>query len=235
MTNTTDPISVSVPVGHIEAALQAVSKEQLRYHLTGVFLDARGYIASTNGHILFAARCDDARKLASCPSPAPGGLSGVIVPADALLQAGKAARKTKLARHRIERDERGQWWILLGVARIAFTPIDGSFPDWARVVPTAPETRTAAHFQPQYIAALGNMAKALRDGAKDAASQFTLHQDGANPALVTFPCKDEGKPRADCLAVIMPYRMDSYADADFTGEFLAAAKAAKAADAAEAA
>lgn len=235
MTNTTDPISVSVPVGHIEAALQAVSKEETRYYLKGVFLDARGYIASTNGHILFAARCDNARKLASCPSLASGGLSGVIVPSDALLQAAKAAGKTKGLCYVIERDERGQWWILSGVARVAFAPVDGSFPDWTRVVPTAPETRTAAHFQPQYIAALGNMAKALRGGDKDAASQFALHQDGNNPALVTFPCKDEGKPRADCLAVIMPYRMDSYADADFTGDFLADAKAAGAAGAAEAA
>jgi hypothetical protein len=129
----------------------------------------------------------------------------------------------------INRDAQGQWWILHGNARVAFTPIDGTFPDWQRVVPTAPETLTPAHFDPRYIAAIGNMSKALRDGKKDGATFFTLHQDGEAPALVTFnravAKSDDAKgPRADCLAVIMPMRThpDTYADAAFKDAFLTA-------------
>jgi hypothetical protein len=121
----------------------------------------------------------------------------------------------------------GQWWILYGNARVAFTPVDGSFPDWTRIIPTAPETLTAAHYQPQYIAAIGNMAKALRDGKKDATSFFKLHQNGENPALVTFDRKvdditDASGPRTDCCAVLMPMRTkgDQYAGATFTDTFL---------------
>jgi hypothetical protein len=224
--------AITVNAAHMEAALQAVSKEETRYYLKGVFLDGRGYIAATNGHIMFAARCADAIKLAT-DRPAfdthEHSLPGVIVPSDAIAQAIKAAGRTNAETMLIERDPNGLWWIFYGNGRIAFTPIDGSFPDWQRPVPTPPETLTAAHYQPQYIAALGNMAKALRNGKKDEAQFFTLHQNGENPALVTFPFADVHEPRTDCIAVIMPYRMSAYAGATFTGTFLTPPEAAEAA------
>ena len=49
-------INIAVPATFIDAALCAVSKEETRYYLKGVFIDARGFIAATNGHIAFAAR-----------------------------------------------------------------------------------------------------------------------------------------------------------------------------------
>ena len=202
-------ITVTVPAAHVNAALQAVSDEKARYYLCGLFFDARGFIVATNGHILFAARCSDAGKLADCrPSYAApdSAMAGVIVPTDALAQAIKAAGRSKGPDMTVERDAHGQWWILHGNARVAFTPVDGTFPDWQRVVPTAPETLTPAHYDPRYIAAIGNMSKALRDGRKDGATFFTLHQDGEAPALVTF---GDG-PRTDCLAVIMPRRNGAY-------------------------
>jgi DNA polymerase-3 subunit beta len=227
-------ITVTVPAAHVNAALQAVSDEKARYYLCGLFFDARGYIVATNGHILFAARCSDAGKLTDCrPSYAPdSAMAGVIVPTDALAQAIKAAGRSKGPDMTINRDAQGQWWILHGNARVAFTPVDGTFPDWQRVIPSAPETLTPAHFDPRYIAAIGNMSKALRDGKKDGASCFTLHQDGDNPALVTFnravtynaDTLSPVGPRDDCLAVIMPMRthFDIYADAAFRDAFLTA-------------
>ena len=206
--------TVNVPAEFIAAALQAVSKEETRYYLKGVFLDARGFVASTNGHIAFAARCTDAIRLADCrPAYDSAGncIAGVIVPHDALLQADKAAGRTKGMFYVFERDAAGLWWILYGNARVHFQPIDGSFPDWTRVVPETPETETAAHYQPQYIAAMGNMAKALRDGKKDSACLYHIHQAGEGPALVTFPravtsASDAVGPRVDCCAVILPMR-----------------------------
>jgi hypothetical protein len=52
--------------------------------------------------------------------------------------------------------------------------------------------------------AMGNMAKALRDGRKAGALASTASTGGQNPALVTF-IGDDG-PRTDCLAVLMPVR-----------------------------
>jgi hypothetical protein len=202
-----DTIQISIPAGFIDAAMCAVSKEETRYYLKGVFIDARGFIAATNGHMAFAARCNDAYKLADVKPTYPNdALPGVIVPSDAILQAGKAAGRPKGLCYVIERDAQGLWWILYGNARIHFAPVDGSFPDWARIIPAAPAALVAAHFDPLYIGKLGDMAKALRDGKKDAASLFKLHQNGENPALVTFASEDALGQRTDCCGVLMPMR-----------------------------
>lgn len=220
-------INIAVPAAFIDAALCAVSKEETRYYLKGVFIDARGFIAATNGHIAFAARCNDAFKLQNVkPDAVSHALPGLIVPDTALRQANKAAGRAKGLCYVIERDANGLWSILYGAARVHFEPVDGSFPDWTRIVPTAPETLTAAHYQPQYVAAMGDMSKALRDGKKDAASFFRIHQAGDNPALVTFDrvtesIHDKPGPRTDCLAVLMPMRSKSdLAGATFTDTFL---------------
>ena len=128
------------------------------------------------------------------------------VPLDALMQAGKAAGRTKGLFYVFERDAVGLWWILFANARVHFQPIDGSFPDGSRIIPTAPETETAAHYQPQYVTAMGAMAKALRDNKKGDACLFHIHQAGEGPALVTFPNEDSTAPRTDCCAVLMPMR-----------------------------
>lgn len=220
-------INIAVPAAFIDAALCAVSKEETRYYLKGVFFDARGFIAATNGHIAFAARCNDAFKLQDVkPDAVPHALPGLIVPDTALRQANKAAGRAKGLCYVIERDANGLWWVLYGNARVHFEPVDGSFPDWTRIVPTAPETLTAAHYQPQYVAAMGDMSKALRDGKKDAAPFFRIHQAGEGPALVTFDratesIHDKPGPRTDCLAVLMPMRSKTdLAGATFTDNFL---------------
>lgn len=211
----TDTINISAPAAFVDAALCAVSKEETRYYLKGVFFDGRGFIAATNGHIAFAARCNEAFKLRDVrPDRLSDAIPGVIVPDTALRQAIKAAGRTKGLCYVIERDANGLWWILYGNARIHFEPVDGSFPDWTRIVPTAPETLTAAHYQPQYVAAMGEMSRALRDGKKDAAPFFRIHQAGEGPALVTFDrvltdATDRPGPRTDCCAVLMPMRSKS--------------------------
>lgn len=205
----TNAITISIESAFVDAAMAAISKEETRYYLKGVFIDARGFIAATNGHMAFAARCNDAFKLADC-QPAYNerrdSLAGIIVPSDAIVQAGKAAGRSKGAYVDIERDENGLWWLTYGNARVHFAPVGGSFPDWTRIIPHAPDALVAAHYQPLYIGKLGDMAKALRDGKKDAANLFKLHQNGEQPALVTFPSEDGLSIRTDCCAVLMPMR-----------------------------
>jgi hypothetical protein len=216
------PITVTAQAEFIEAAMCAVSKEETRYYLKGVFLDARGFIAATNGHMAFAARCSDAHKLIDCvPAYAPDALPGVIVPDTAIAQAIKAAGRSKGLTMEFSRDTIGQWWIVYGNARVNFTPIDGTFPDWQRIIPCAPETLTPGHYDPLYIGKLGDMAKALRDGKKGSAPTFRLHQDGNNPALVTF-VSTGGGILTQCCAVLMPMRTDAdeYAGATFRDTFL---------------
>jgi hypothetical protein len=200
-------IQISIDAGAIDAAMLATSKDEHRHYLKGVFLDARGFVVGTNGHMAFAARCEAIAGKLNDVRPAYG-TSGIIVPSDAIAQAGKAAGRSKGLCYVFERDAQGLWWILYGNARIHFAPVDGSFPAWNRIIPTPPETLTAGHYNPLYLAALGNMAKALNDGKKDMGTAFRLHQAGENPALVTFR-NLVGDARTDCVAVIMPMRTKS--------------------------
>jgi DNA polymerase III sliding clamp (beta) subunit (PCNA family) len=89
------------------------------------------------------------------------------------------------------------------IGQISFTPVDGTFPDWRRVVPTGEETPAKdrpedapgnVHFNHTYIGDLAKMGKHLGGASM-------LHPTSAShPALATFG------ERADCFAVLMPVR-----------------------------
>jgi hypothetical protein len=180
-----------IPTDLLKAALLCASSEETRYYLKGVHLSTSGHMVTTDGHRLFCA------KLSETVS------TDVIIPIDTV----KAA--LKLAPKKAETIE------LNGntLGGVTFTPIDGTFPDWRRVIPPAEgfkpgEDQTPAHFNPDYIYDLGQMARAL--GSKSGCG-FRMHAwDKESPHGVTFG-------RADCFAVIMPMRqqseMTSWADA----------------------
>lgn len=168
----------------LKAALLCVSSEETRYYLRGVHLATSGHMVTTDGHRMFVARLND--------RPA----ADVIVPIDDV----KAALKLAGARaQEIEIDLAAN-----KIGQISFQPVDGTFPDWRRVVPTGeempsskPELNDGAehvHFNHAYIGDLAKMGKIL-DGAS------MLHpRSASHPCLATFG------ERADCFAVLMPMR-----------------------------
>ena len=80
-----------------------------------------------------------------------------------------------------------------------FTCIDGTFTDWKRVIPSAPESvpsEKCAQFNPAYIGDFGKFAAAMGLDSKCATIAYTNYND---PHGVTFgPVKAFG--------VIMPLR-----------------------------
>lgn len=173
----------------LKAALICASSEETRYYLRGVFLSTSGHMVTTDGHRMFVAR------LAERPA------ADVIVPYDAVAAALKLAGarakdlEIDLAANRI--------------GQIQYTPVDGTFPDWRRVVPTGEETPSSkpelndgpehVHFNNRYVGDFEKMADILC--GKATTGQSVLHpRSASHPALVTF-----GK-RADCFAVLMPMR-----------------------------
>jgi hypothetical protein len=95
------------------------------------------------------------------------------------------------------------------IGQIAYQPVDGTFPDWRRVVPTGEETPSNkpgandgaehVHFNNRYVGEFEKMADILC--GKGTVGQSMLHPVSAShPCLVTFG------ERADCFAVIMPVR-----------------------------
>jgi DNA polymerase III sliding clamp (beta) subunit (PCNA family) len=170
-----------IPTDLLKAALLCASTEQTRYYLCGVHLATSGHMVTTDGHRLFCAKLTEA------------------VPADIIIPLETVKAALKLAPKRAETIE------LNGntLGGIVFTPVDGTFPDWRRVIPPADgfkpgEDQTPAHFNPDYIYDLGQMSRAL--GSKTGVT-FRIHAwDNTSPHGVTFA------GREDCFAVIMPMR-----------------------------
>jgi DNA polymerase-3 subunit beta len=170
-----------IPTDLLKAALLCASTEETRYYLKGVHLSTSGHMVTTDGHRLFCAKLVEA-------VPAD-----VIIPLDTIKAALKLAPK-KAAVIELNGNTFGG---------VVFTPVDGTFPDWRRVIPAADgyqsgNTSEPAHFNPDYIYDLGQMARAL--GSKTGTA-FRIHAwDSASPHGVTFSGRD------DCFAVIMPMR-----------------------------
>jgi DNA polymerase-3 subunit beta len=174
-----------IPTDLLKAALICASSEESRYYLRGVHLSTSGHLVTTDGHRMFVARLNE--------RPA----ANVIVPyADvqaALKLAGARCKDIEVTADRIH--------------SIAYQPVDGTFPDWRRVVPTGEETPSdkpddapgAVHFNHAYIGDLAKMA-AILCGKADTAQSVLHPVSASHPCLVTFG------ERADCFAVLMPVR-----------------------------
>lgn len=197
-------ILVTFPAEYFDAAMQCVSKEETRYYLNGVFIDGRGYVVGTNGHMAFAASWIGAAAFADVTGCTydKDALAGIIVPHDAVTQVSKG----KGSYIDVERDSNGLFWLTKGAVKVHFTPVDGNFPSWDRVIPELPDVETPAHYQPHLIAALGKIASALNDGKKGNANRYRIAQAGSGPAPVLFLNSDGSGARMDAIAVIMPMR-----------------------------
>jgi DNA polymerase-3 subunit beta len=116
----------------IEKTQFAISTEETRYYLNGIYL----HTATTGKNVLLRAVATDGHRLAQVELPVPAGaegMPGVIVP-----------RKTVNEVQRLIEDVSGEVAVELSQAKIRFTLgsvvltsklIDGTFPDYGRVIP----------------------------------------------------------------------------------------------------
>lgn len=170
-----------IPTDLLKAALLCASTEEARYYLKGVHLSTSGHMVATDGYRMFVA------KLAEAP------LADVIIPLDTIKAALKLAPKKALTLELINNT----------IGGITFMPVDGTFPNWRAVMPpidgfTLGENTAPAHFNPDYIYDLGQMARALGSKTGTAYKIHAWHNE--SPHGVTF------HGRADCFAAIMPMR-----------------------------
>jgi len=187
--------TITVNADMLRAALLCASTEQTRYYLKGVFVDPAGKLVSTDGHRMFVGTIDLA---ASEHNPAPGSFTGWIICRDVLKRA--------LAGHKLA-------YIDISPTRtgdIACQPVDGTFPDWRRVVPSE-ITGKVAQFNPAYVADMGKIGLLLAGKPKryspSAGLTAHIHHNGDSAAGVTFP------GFGDAYAVLMPIRGAYHDDA----------------------
>lgn len=136
------PISFSIPASTlsdmIRATRHAISTEETRYYLQGIFLHARGNdrsgwrlaATSTDGHRLALATTDDPEGASALHDIA----RGVIVPRKCVLEIARMVDQVD-----------GEVQIAMSGSKIRFELgrmtyvsklIDGTFPDYQRIIPT---------------------------------------------------------------------------------------------------
>lgn len=163
-------MSNTIETDILKAALICVSTEKHRYYLNGIYIDPQGFLVSTDGHRMFVAKLNDY-----------DGETGFIIPTDAV----KTVTKSKDKEIEVYADRLGH---------ILFDAIDGTYPDWRRVIPSE-TSGEVAQFNPAYVGDLSKMAKLL------GGVYAHIHHNGEAPAGVIFE-------RKDCFAVLMPVRCD---------------------------
>jgi DNA polymerase-3 subunit beta len=122
----------------IEKTQFAISSEETRYYLNGIFL----HTLDVEGRIMLRAVATDGHRLARVEMPAPSGsagMPGVILP-----------RKAVSEIQRLIEDAQGEVAIELSSNKMRFSfgevvlttkLIDGTFPDYARVIPSGNDKR----------------------------------------------------------------------------------------------
>ncbi len=122
----------------IEKTQFAISSEETRYYLNGIYV----HVAEIEGRSLLRAVATDGHRLARLELPAPAGavgMPGVIVP-----------RKAVAEIQRLIEDAQGEVAIELSTNKMRFAfgeallttkLIDGTFPDYSRVIPAGNDKR----------------------------------------------------------------------------------------------
>ncbi len=117
----------------VERTSFAISTEETRYYLNGIFLHA----AESGADAVLRAVATDGHRLAQVEMPLPdgaAGMPGVILPRKAVLELGKLMEETSDPVEVGLSDTKIQFRI--GNAVLTSKLIDGTFPDYQRVIPS---------------------------------------------------------------------------------------------------
>jgi DNA polymerase-3 subunit beta len=190
-------MKVSINLNVLKAVAVAVSKEETRYYLCGVHLEAATdglTMVATDGHRMLVARQPYGEHAA------PEDFQSLIIPAGLIA-------KLKIKRN-------SDPWALLTIhgAKLTFEyrgetfggdAVDGSFPDYRRVVPQE-LSGVVSHFNADYLAAFAEAGRVLFDTRDPIVSNPVIKHNGESPALAIW---DKAEAPARMIGVIMPVRV----------------------------
>lgn len=124
-------MKITIQASAIRAAVVCAAKKDIRYYLQGVHVNVahRDYatVVGTNGHILFAGRAG------------VDNLEGALSPFSLTIPLDVAKKIDKKAAAVVLETLPDNSYMLDGMR---FTPIDGRYPDYSRVIPRADQPQT---------------------------------------------------------------------------------------------
>lgn len=130
-----------------------MSEEKTRYYLNGVFFQGRDIVA-TNGHILFLQKM----------TADIFGEKGVILPRMAVKAVLDIAKELKEGIFTLIIHDNDRVTVKIGPVKIVSKVIDGTFPQYERVIPVNAKSR--GQWSPEYIKAAMPEIKILAKIAK---------------------------------------------------------------------
>lgn len=198
---------LTVSLSTLRAARTHAAEKDIRSYLCGVYLDTKaGKIVATDGHRLF---CANARGVKLDAAP-------VIIPNDLIDAAlkqftGEFARGKTMGACDVSITVDGRAiTIATPTGQVSGLSLDGTFPEWRRVVPTGESIGdyTPAVCNYQYIADACDAIVTARNKTKKASMSHAIrvHYRGDSPAIV---CDGE----ADVVVIVMPMRHEIGASA----------------------
>lgn len=201
-----DAPAIRVNADLFRLAYVAVSTEETRYYLNGVHIEPhheRGaLLVSTDGHRMVVIHdpdgiCQESAivklprfALALCRTPK-------MFADKRVLEVDGGSATIFEVKPEPKRDALPQ---RIAMATAHGVKIDGTFPDWRRVVPSAPvKSSSATAFNPRYLKEWGAFGQEVEKvTGKSAGMQIGL-SDGASPTLIRFAAEN-------VFAVQMPLR-----------------------------
>lgn len=192
-----------ININLLKAVNLAVSNDETRYYLHGVNIQTtpKGIVlAATDGKRMIVAR----QKYVDGVD-APDGVIreapalNIIVPRD-LIAKIKTTRKSSDYAELLFAD--GKVTLTLDGVSVSSGVIDGTFPDYRRVIPATTDG-ALAQFDPSQLITF-QKAAALVDGSPVP----TLHHNGDAPALVTIKTTDD-RDAFEIFGVLMPCRANA--------------------------
>jgi DNA polymerase-3 subunit beta len=193
---------IKVDAGLFKIAHSAVSTEETRYYLNGVFVAPHpngGVVAvATDGHRLVAAHDEDGEATESAiVMMEKNGLAMCLRGREAarrILSIDTAAN-TGAFTDIVDAKE-------VKIGSIGVTIIDGVFPDWFRVLPPAIKQKDVkpVAFNPRYLKDLAALAIDVMKHESAAISMQLWPSDGGSAVLVRWPGFDA------VVALLMPMR-----------------------------
>lgn len=169
--------AILLPKNSLKAMAILASKQDIRYYLNGVLVESTGAytrLVATDGHLLGVFQISETAHEDKSFS--------IIIPNEIIAKLDKQDNFLSCVD--------GKW----NIDGISFTPVEGKYPDYMRVLPVKPASGETAQFNPELINRFAKCSKLL-NGTK----YPVIAHNGGSSALIDLGL--------DCfIGVVMPMR-----------------------------